>query len=412
MTFAPQSPNLLLTEHGRAWLQQFSKEHHPLVRQLTDALALVSTQEFERTLQRSIEKLANNSAAPVALYAAREVPRKSKLNFRNGGSGLDSVAEGSDLGSEARVANIVRQLCRSHRGRLLRQPSIESLLEHRVHEVIVVDDIIGSGKRARSYLDQLWNDSTTKSWWSYKKIRFTVLAYAATADGVRNVARHPCKPVVEVHRYCPTVDGLPWPREQLRAAKQLCKSYANRYELRGNSHGFGNTAALLVFEHGCPNNVPSIFWADSKSTSMAWQPLFPGRALVAETASVFPPELATRTPVSVLLAAGQARVAGTLSSVVQRPLPQNLVITLALLGRGINRVEAIAEATNLTVEGCKLLLEDCIATGLVSPRRRLTDAGATELRGIATAAKPRRSGVLELGDDCYYPKSLRDRSVG
>ena len=271
MTFEPQSPNLLLTERGRAWLEQFNKEHHPLVRQLTDALALVSTQEFERTLQRSIEKLANDSAVPVALYAAREVPRNSKLGFRKGGSGLNSVDTGSDLGSEARVASLVRQLCRAHKGRLLRQPSIESLLEHRVHEVIVVDDIIGSGSRTWSYLDQLWNDSTTKSWWSYKKIRFTVLAYAGTVEGLRHVSRHPCKPIVDVHRYCPTLGVLPWTQQQLRAAKQLCRSYANKYELRGSYQGFGNTAALLVFEHGCPNNVPNILWADSQNTGMGGQ---------------------------------------------------------------------------------------------------------------------------------------------
>lgn len=412
MTFEPQAPNLLLTELGRKWLEQFNKEDHPRIRQLTDALALVSLQEFERSLQRLIEKFAKESAGPVALYAAREVPEDSGLCFREGGSGLDSVEDGSDLGSEARVATLIRQLCRTQEERLLRQPSIESLLEHRVHDVIVVDDILGSGRRAWSYLDQLWQDSTAKSWWSYKKIRFTVLAYAGTADGIKYVSRHPCKPKVEVHRYCPTLNGLPWPREHLRLAKLLCKQYSKKYQLKGNFQGYGSTAALLVFEHGCPNNVPNIFWADSKKEGMVWQPLFPGRASVAETASVFPSELAARTPISVLLAAGQERVAGALSSVVQRPLPQSIIITLALLGRGINRVEAIAHATNLSVDGCKLLLETCIAEGLVSPRRRLTDAGAAELRGIASAVKPRMNDVLELGDDCYYPKSLRDRSVG
>lgn len=407
-----QSTNLLLTELGQAWLEQFAEADRPMIRQLTDALALVSTQEFERALQRSIEKLVKVSSWPVALYAAREVPPHSTLDFRNGGSGLNSVATGSDVGSEARVAHIVRQLCRAQQGRLLRQPSIESLLKHRVHHVMVVDDLIGSGHRTWDYLDQLWNDPTTKSWWSYKKIRFTVVAYAGTAEGVRYVSSHPCKPEVEVHRYCPTLDGLPWPREQRRLAKQLCKRYSDKYALRSGHQGFRNTAALLVFEHGCPNNAPNIFWADSKNKRMAWQPLFPGRALVTETASVFPAELATRTPVSILLNAGQARVAGALSTVIQRPLPQNIVITLALLGRGINRVEAIAHATSLGTGECKLLLETCIASGLVSPRRRLTEAGAAELRGIAAAATPRIGRTLELGDDCYYPKSLRDRNVG
>lgn len=412
MSFEVHSPNLLLTAHGRAWFDQFADTDQPMIRQLTDALTLVSTQEFERTLQRSIEKLAKESSGPVALYAAREVPSQSTLDFRNGGSGLNSVSMGSDVGSEARVAHIVRQLSRAQSERLLRQPSIESLLKHRVHHIVVIDDLIGSGQRTWDYLGQLWNDSTIKSWWSYQKLRFTVVAYAGTEEGIRYVSRHPCKPEVEVHRYCPTLDGLPWPRGQLRLAKQLCWRYSDQFALRGGYQGFRNTAGLLVFEHGCPNNTPNIFWADSKKKSIAWQPLFPGRALVTETASVFPAELATRTPVSVLLNAGQARVAGALPIVIQRPLPQSIVIILALLGRGINRLEAISHATSLGADECKLLLERCIRSGLVSPRRRLTEAGVAELRGIAAAATPRISRKLELGDDCYYPKSLRDHKVG
>jgi hypothetical protein len=295
---------------------------------------------------------------------------------------------------------------------MLRQPSLESLLERRVHHVVVVDDLIGSGRRTREYLDQLWKDPTMKSWWSYKKIRFTVVAYAGTEKGVRNVSEHPCRPEVKVHRYCPTLGGLPWPAEQIRLTTKLCKRYSTRFALKGRHGGFENTAALLVFEHGCPNNTPNLFWADSKNQDSSWQPLFPGRASVAEVASVFPAELATRTPVSVLLNAGQARIAQTLSSVVERPLPQNIVITLALLAKGINRVEAIAHATSLDIEECKLLLETCIAAGLVSPRRRLTQAGAVELKGIGTAATPRTRRSLALGDDCYYPKSLRSRIVG
>lgn len=412
MPFEPKSPNLLLTERGRTWLEQFAEADRPMIRQLTDALSLVSVQEFERTLQRSIEKLAKDSSGPAALYAAREVPRDSSLGFRNGGSGLDSVSTGSDVGSEARVAHVVRQLCRTQPSRLLRQPSIESLLEQRVHHVVVVDDLIGSGERTRAYLDQLWSDSTTKSWWSYKKVRFTVVAYAGTAEGVRHVRQHPCKPDVEVHRYCPTLDGLPWPREQRRLARRLCKNYAGNYALRGWQLGFKSSAALLVFEHGCPNNVPNIFWADSKDSAEAWQPLFPGRASTAETASVFPPELASRTPVSVLLSAGQKRVAKALSTVLDRPLSKETVIVLALLGRGINRMEAFAHATSLGVKECQVLLEACIESGLVSPRRRLTEAGAAELAGIANAAAPRTNRILELGEDCYYPLSLRGRTVG
>lgn len=412
MLFEPQSDNLLLTAAGRAWLGRFAEGDRPMVRQLTEALSLVSLQEFERTLQLTIEKLADDGSEPLALYSAREVPPNSDLSFRNGGNGLDSVAAGSDVGSEARVAHVVRQICRTQSNRLLRQPSIENLLKRRVRQIVVVDDLIGSGGRICAYLTQLWNDLTIKSWWSYKLIGFTVVAYAGTAEGIRRVRQHPCKPNVQIHRYCPTLDGLPWPREQRRRARQLCMDYADGNSLKGWPLGFESSAALLVFEHGCPNNVPGIFWANSKHSTNGWQPLFAGRASTAEVASVFPPELTSRTPVSVLLTAGQPRVAGVLSEVVDRPLRSEIVVLLALLGRGIRRVDAIAHATGLEVKACEALLETCVAAGFISPRRRLTDVGAAELAGIRGAAPPRINRILKLGEDSYYPRSLRGRIVG
>jgi hypothetical protein len=412
MPFELQSENLLLTASGRAWLGRFAEANRPMVRQLTEALLLVSLQEFERTLQRTIETFANDCSEPVALYSAREVPSNSNLSFRNGGNGLDSVAAGSDVGSEARVAHFVRQLCRTQSNQLLRQPSIEKLLNSRVRHIVVVDDLIGSGGRIYNYLTQLWNDSTIKSWWSYKLISFTVVAYAGTAEGVRHVRQHPCKPNVEIHRYCPTLNGLPWPLERRRQARRLCLNYFDANVLKGWPLGFGDSAALLVFEHGCPNNVPGIFWANSKNSTNGWQPLFPGRASSADVASVFPPELKSRTPISVLLTAGQPRVAGALSEVVDRPLRSEIVVLLALLGRGIKRVDAIAHATGLEVKACEVLLETCIAAGFVSPRRRLTDVGAAELAGIRDATPPRINRILKLGEDSYYPRSLRGRIVG
>lgn len=412
MSFEPNSLNLLITERGRAWLEQFAESDRPLVRQLAEMLSLVSIQEFERALQQAILKYSGENEGPIALYAVREAPRGSTLRFRNGGDGLDSVSSGSDVGSEARVAHILRQLSRTQQSQFIRQPSIESLLQLRARHIVIVDDLIGSGERTKSYLDQLWNDPTIKSWWSYKKIQFTVIAYAGTTEGVRNVRRHACSPEVRVHRYCPTLDGSPWPREQRRAVRRLCTSYAMLYALKGWALGFGRSASLMIFEHGCPNNVPNIFWADSKDSTKAWRPLFPGRASTGEVASVFPAELASRTPISVLLAAGQKRVAKVLPAVLGRPLTKESIIILALLGRGINRVEALAHAAHLEVRECQAILEACLEAGLMSPRRRLTEAGFKELSGLISAAQPRTIRVLDLGEDCYYPCSLRGRTDG
>ncbi len=408
---ATQSSHLLLTERGMLWLEQFAEHDRALVRQLTEAISLVSVMELERALQRLVERFSSNSAGPLALYSVREVPKNGGLNFRHGGNGLDAVASGSDIGSEGRIAHITRQICRTQTSQLLRQPDIDTLLKKRVRNIVVVDDIIGSGERALSYLQELWKDPSIKSWWSYGKVRFTVLAYAATEAGIRRVQSHPCKPHVEIHRHCPVLKNLPWRRELKRKVTDLCMRYARTKKLRGAPLGFGQTGALLVFEHGIPNNVPNIFWAYSQDPS-AWLPLFPGRAATAEIASVFPSELAAREPVSVLLAAGAERMAEALPTVADRPLAPDMVVLLSLLRRGLNRLEAVADATGMTSTECSLLLERCIEAGLVSPKRRLTEKGAAELAGMAHAAPARGYRKLPLGEDSYYPRSLRGRIAG
>lgn len=383
------------------------------MRKLTEALTLVSVVEFERNLKATIDKLASQTSGPLALYATREVPKGERLDFRQGGSGLDAVARGWNTGSEARVAHIVRQMCKTQPGRLLPQPSIEELLERRVDRILLIDDIVASGTRTRNYLDQIWRDASIKSWWSYKKLCFDVVAYAGTVHGLRRVRVHPSKPKLHVHRYCPTIDGLPWQPARRRQAVAVCERYTEIHRLpKGYGLGFGKVGALLVFEHGCPNNVPSIFWANSRDDKTSWQPLFPQKAITTELGSVFPDELVARAPISVLLDAGQKRIAAALRNVIDRPLPEDIVVMLSLLGRGVHRVEALTHATGLTIRQCSAVLETCIEAGLVSPTWRLTELGRAELRGMEGAAGAQPKSAPGLGEDDYYPKSLRVRVAG
>ena len=412
MSAPNRSNQLLLTEQGEAWLSQFKERDRADVRGLTEALTLVSVSEFERKLKDAIEKLASETAGPVALYTTREVPR-GDLEFRQGGSGLDAVAAGSDTGSEARVAHIVRQICRTQPDKLLRQPSIEELLKHRVDRIVLVDDIVASGTRTWKYLEQLWRDPSVRSWWSYKKITFDVVAYAGTSQGVRRVRLHPSKPVVHLHRHCPTIQGLPWKPSLRRQALTLCERYAEEFHLpRHYSLGFGEVGALLVFEHSCPNNVPAIYWANTKSNRNSWQPLFVHKAVTGELGTVFPDELVAHTPISVLLNAGQERIAKALRNVIDRPLSAQMILILSLLGRGVHRREALAHATGLTAKQCSILLESCIEARLISPTLRLTDTGHAELAGLKNSPSAETRRVPALGDDVYYPNSLRVRIAG
>lgn len=317
----------------------------------------------------------------------------------------------SDIGSEGRVASLIRDLCRSQPEKLLNHPNLSELRLRRVDAVLIVDDFIGSGSRCSKYLDAIWKHSSIKSWVSYKKMRFAVAAYAGTRDGIHYIEHHPANPSVEIFRHCPTIAGLPWKQSRIDGVRSLCRRYANSRKLYGSPLGYQQTGALLVFEHGCPNNAPALLWARSKHDA-SWRPLFPSRSVDASMMSVFPPEIARRDPVHSLIEAGQKRIASSMSSVEERPLPADMIVALTLISHGRRRKESIADATGLTARDVENLLERCIAAGFISPLHRITDRGLRELNGIRASTTSAAPASVPLGKDEYYPLALRSRISG
>lgn len=402
--------HLRLTKLGEAWLRNFDESDRPTAGELLASLTLVSHNEFERGLSQLVVGLAQKATGAVALFGARELPDGLDLE-PTGSRTVDATPTGADIGSEGRVASLIRGLCRSRPGKLLNHPTLHELRQQRVDVVLVVDDFIGSGNRCTEYINAVWKYPSIKSWVSYQVMRFAVAAYAGTADGLRHVQRHPAVPSVEFFRHCPTIKSLPWEQSRIDRVRDLCGRYAKSKKLCGPPLGYQWTGALLVFEHGCPNNTPALLWAKSKNDS-SWQPLFPARSVDASVLSVFPPEIARRDPVHSLVEAGQKRIARSMRTVIERPLSADLIVALTLISRGRGRKESIADATGLTARGVENLLERCIAAGFISPLYRITEVGEKELRGIRTSAASSATASVPLGNDEYYPIALRSRVGG
>src|SRR5580704_10227564 len=115
----PKSNNLLLTHRGREWLAQFDSGDLEVAERLIDSLTLVSHSAFERSIAQTIETLGAEVDGPVGLYATREVdPTKSYFDAPDDDKtrpprGVDADARGADLGSEARIATMIRNLARA-----------------------------------------------------------------------------------------------------------------------------------------------------------------------------------------------------------------------------------------------------------------------------------------------------------
>lgn len=405
------SHHLLLTERGERWLQNFAEVDRAIARDLAANLELISHNEFERSLTALILEVAQTVDGPVALYGARELDASFRFGATDDEGPLDATPRGSDVGSEGRLASIIRNIALAQPSKFLNHPSIEGLRTKRVGTVFVLDDFIGSGKRCSDYVSALWQSRSLRSWTSYKCIRFHAIAYSGTAMGLRYVQQHPAHPTTHIARHCPTITALYWQKARIDAARGICRKYAQQASLKGWALGFRDTESLLVFEHGCPNNAPAIFWATTKK-SPEWTPLFPAKRVDVTIATAFPSEIVRRDPVHAMVQAGQLRLAAALASNAHRPLTDEEALTLALFSKGQSRVETVASATGLPAKKAIELIERCISAGWISVRRRITDKGQAELRGIRVSLTRGTRSAPEPGNNEYYPTALRNHSNG
>ncbi|MEZ2348088.1 hypothetical protein [Terriglobus sp. RCC_193] len=397
---------LLLTERGQQWVGQFDDEDVEAASQLVWALTLVSHSSFQRDLSRRILDTATKVGAPVAFFSAREIEDicdfAKKLNAAEGPSEVDGVNPGHDLGSEARVAATIRSLCKTNPSQLLNHPNKAEMVASQCDAIIVVDDLIGSGKRVCSYLDALWDNRSLRSWKSRSDIRFIILAYAVTEAGLDRVSKHKCAPEVIYGRICPTLRTVPWFESKKDLVSGICKKYGARVAAKSFILGFRRSSALLIFEHGCPNNVPAILWSDPAKNKQ-WVPLFPSKAVLPPETSAFPLEIVRRDPLDLLIDAGQTRLAGTLPANLS--LSQETLLILAFAEKGIRTPGALSFATGLTESECATHLKSCMNWGLLTQRLRLTSSGSAELR--AAQRSERVKVIAPLGNDGYYPQMLR-----
>lgn len=407
--------NLSQTARCVAWLSQFGKKDLDTATRIISNLTLVSHSAFERALALLIEREARMIAGPIALYATREMEVgatyfKQGRGDSNSRGDIDAVARGSDLGSEARVAALIRNLSKTAPNKYLNHPTIDKMRRTKSRAIFVVDDFIGSGKRTRIFLDSMWLSTTLRSWNSRGSIRVFALAYSSTDIGATLVEGAHCKPEVIHYRTCPTFWDMPWTRSITDQVVALCDLYGKRTSRRSMRLGFKQTMAALVFEHGCPNNAPAILWAPQKE-GIEWQPLFPDRAILSQEASAFPADVTRPAPASVLKDAGQKRLAASKALESPGPIGSNILMVLALCASGRRSRAALGYATGLARDECGLTIDDCINRGFLDTMLRVTAAGRAELEYARTLISlPNR--LPPKGEDDYYPHQLRGPAGG
>jgi hypothetical protein len=399
----PLALRLPETQHGRDWINQFDKLDQDLARQMLESLVLVSGIEFERQLAHLLDETARNAAGPTAFFAVREWPDPSTPYLKEDEES-DAVGPGGDIGSEGRIAAIVRGMCRVNRSQLLNHPSIRTMRESNCRLIVLVDDFVGSGDRVAEFYAALWSHPTIRSWHSHGLIRLMLVAYSATSRGERRVAEL-LDFEMRFVRGCPTFHDLPISRSERSLLLAGFRKYAKLTQYAGIPFGYNDTGAALVFEHGCPDNAPVIFWAEAGGKK-SWKPIFPARSVVIGNASTFPPELAIAPAAAVLRGVGQIQLSRSSALSRRGPIGAKILVLLGLMAKRIRKRSLLSHASGLTIEECTAIIERCIAWKFLTPALNLTARGNSELyysrrMGAEVLALPK------LGSDEYYPKQLR-----
>lgn len=418
MTDKVNARKLIHTDRGKLWLEQFEPVDKELAIFIANNLTLISHIEFERNLTSTIEKVSDAYRGAVSFFSVRELERHFKENYygydirpfyeqasSSDGKSVNAFGSSSDVGSEARIAHIIRQLCKSKSKKYLNHPTLERMRETRCDAIVFVDDFIGSGNRVNDFLTSFWKERSVVSWLSGKQVKFHVIAYSGMEKGISRVENHRSKPNVTIYRDAPTFRDLCWGPKKMKSVENLFIKYAKKGGLKiGMRLGYEDGMASIVFEHGCPNNVPAVLWGDN---DVRWSGLFPERAILPETASVFPSELVAGDASAILSQIKQEKMirSGLLSR--RGEAGRIFLMALALMAKGQRKRSTLSYATGLSVEDCERLIIKCIKWDFITDQRRLTPRGYAELNA-AKKWKDKSFKSLDKGTDYYYPRQLRD----
>lgn len=387
--------NISAIPSAQKWLSQFLPQDKPIAEKLLNQLVYIPTEDVVSALGGRMSDLIGEYDK-VAIFPVRELIETEESYFKLDDNDSVPVVQPSDitLGSEAFVSNLVTQLSRRNRDKIISpegntlNPTINNLKSEKVDSLILVDDLIGSGNRTKEFLEAIYRHPTIKSWLSGKHIEIHVLSYMASKQGeavVEQWCKKHQKTTLHVLNKCPMLN------KNDEAIIELCKRYVDKNEKL--PIGYGNNPVRVVFSHSAPNNLPAILFRDrtklkSKDVSLRpyvkyWKALFPRRALVEALKT----ELSEAKPVSS----------------IQQQLKELLYIVSSNPGINVNSLNEHFSGTGGQRNLCK---DRCLGFGWLREndfQLFLTENGEQELIFIN---KNNNLKVIANNENNYYPSSM------
>lgn len=379
------------------WLSQFDVPDVYLAEHMLRRIRYVGFEEFEAWLQNSVKGLLGEIFEKEGRVAVAIFPvAKPFIHSFN-----KDKEEKRPNDSAGRIGHSLKNIERDLPNYVELTPRLDSMRKQKVKHIIFVDDFVGTGDR----FTKSWRATvppSIKSWCSRGWCKVWFLTFAAHQAGLARVVRN----------------VRPLSLQRIRANLVIDKSFfqenasmrtvLSKYgEFLGSSRqvlGYGRLACPVVFQHGCPNNVPLIFWVSpSRASRIKWKPLFPDRSVSSEVYPLFTEDLANKAVPEELWMAGHFQMAlNVLEKITHYNENHSLLLILSLLAKK-HTIDKIKNTMVLAAIEFEALLAELLKGGLIDQNNSVTRFGYDVLVRLA---KPAKKIVVISEEKNFYPHSF------
>jgi hypothetical protein len=259
----------LSPDHLRTWLEQFGrKSHQRLMFRILKDVRFYSENEIR-----------NKMEVVHGIVTRGMVDRRIHKQVKKWPGVLVSYLDGPGK-SGARFAKLYVDENEMYSENLIEKSQLKEVLSKRedLDGLVFIDDFIGTGRSICDYLENFI--ATCWSLVKQRRLRVFVISVCGFESGKKAIEGflnakavpirvHICDLFDESDKcFSPSSKVFPEPEDRNRAMEiaeqkglQLCKPAPL---------GYGNSQALVVFSHNCPNNSLPILWEKTRD----WMPLF------------------------------------------------------------------------------------------------------------------------------------------
>ena len=397
----------------QTWLEKFDGLEREAAIDLINEILLVNRDDFVNGLNSLLNKVVGEQNSPrqkVALYAERPIKKVFGRipsffpNSRNGrakGTGIPPIVVDpryQEVGSEGIVANVIKDYCNRNRKISFSHPGPNKLRSEKVRKIIILTDFIGSGQRLIQMLESFRYVATLRSWRSYDLIQFVVVAYSGTSEGISVVHSHKLRPEIRIIMGCPTIKNT-FTGQRRKKIEELCRSYPKGHL---QPLGYRESAALIAYAHGCPNNVPPIL----HSGKSGWEPLFEGRSTMNVTDAFLNNDEKNIITQRACYLLGIRDARERLDQHEDNRWITTMLI-LAAAKSGLHSLEDISSRTHIEIEIVNKFVLAAIKALWLDDNHRLTRLGNLELDRLRRRRQKKPVYVADDNNTFYYPTQLR-----